>query len=108
MPSSTRGSKTPALKAAGETGALSADPLLPDHIPVALDQQLAAVRAPRMLPAPDPAREIARVDELEAGRRPDLTRSHQRFGRRVVGVGHPVVLVERGDVPRDLGAHRRG
>src|SRR5438093_1091984 len=45
--------------------------------------------------------------ELEAGRRPDLTRPHQRFGRRVVGVGHPVVLVERGDVPRDLGAHRR-
>src|SRR5438132_1166003 len=52
--------------AAADAPARRADPLLPDHIPVALDQQLAAVGAPRMLPAPDPAWEIARVHELEA------------------------------------------
>src|SRR5439155_8096966 len=67
---------------APRAGPGGADPLVLDHIPVALDQQLAAVRAPRMFPAADPAREIAGVDELETGLRPDLTRPHQGFGRR--------------------------
>src|SRR5438067_12986770 len=64
-----------------------ADPLLLAHISVALDQQLAAARAPRMLPAPDAARPIDCVDALEAGRRHDPTMPHQAPGRRSVGVG---------------------
>ena len=58
-----------------------------------------------MLPTVDSTREVTRVDELQARRRPDLARAKQRLGRGVVGIGHPVVLVERGDVPRNFGAH---
>src|SRR2546427_11130798 len=50
--------------AAGDAVAPHADPLLLNHIAMALDQQLAAVGAPRMLPASDPARKIARIHEI--------------------------------------------
>src|SRR3989442_11938711 len=78
-------------------------PLLFDPVPDTLDEQVAAIWAIGVLPAADPTREVAGVDELEAGARPDVTRAEQRVRRGVVGVGHLVVLVERGHVPRDLG-----
>src|SRR5207253_6947220 len=90
---------------ARRAAAVASDPLLANRIAVALDQELPAVGAPGMLPTVDSTREVTRVDELQARRRPDLARAKQRLGRGVVGIGHPVVLVERGDVPRNFGAH---
>src|SRR5213596_2132028 len=78
-------------------------PLLLNQVAVALDEQVAAVRAVGVLPPPDPAGKVPGIDELKARPRTDLARPEQRLWRRVVGVGHLVVLVERGNVPGDLG-----
>src|ERR1051325_5694984 len=72
---------------------VGADPVLLDHVAVALDQEVSAVGTVGVLPRADATGEVARVDELEPGLRPDLARAHQDFGGRVVGVGHLVVLV---------------
>src|SRR6266481_8234337 len=77
-------------------GAVSvrSDPPPLDHVPETLDQEVATVGAPGMLPPAHAARKIARVDELEAGGRPDLAGAQQRRRGRVVGVRHLVILVE--------------
>src|SRR5438552_1448073 len=61
--------------AARRTPSVRAHPLLFDHVPGALDQQVAAIGAVGVLPAADPARKIAGVDELEAGPGSDVARA---------------------------------
>src|SRR2546421_944726 len=91
---------------AGGAATVRADPLARDHVPGPLDEQIAAIGTPGVLPAADPARDVPSVHELEACLRSDLAGADERLRRGVVGVGHAVVLVKRGDVPGDLGAHR--
>ena len=50
----------------------------------------------------DVARKISGIDVAKAGARADLRRAQQVFGLRVAGIGHLVVLVKRGDMPRDV------
>src|SRR5207237_10905575 len=91
---------------AGGAAAVRADPLPRDHVPRPLDQQIATIGTPGVLPAAHPARGVPGVDEVEARRRPGLTGPDEQLRGGVVRVGHAVVLVERGDVPWALGAHR--
>src|SRR5207244_12440248 len=85
---------------------VGADLVLLDRVAVALDQEVAAVGTVGVLPPADATGEVARVDEFEPGSRPDLARAHQDLRRRVIGVGHLVVLVEGRHVPWDLGRDR--
>src|SRR2546428_13604447 len=77
-----------------------------DRVAVALDEEAAAAGAVRVLEIADPPGEVSRVDELEALLLPDGGRPDQSRHGSVVRVGHLVVLVERGDVPRDFGRDR--
>ena len=75
--------------------------------PQPLDEQRAAARAARVLPAAHRPGQVAGVDEAQALRarrsRPRAAASPPRCRRRP---GHLVVLVERGHVPRDVGRDR--
>src|SRR6266705_6052882 len=52
--------------------AVRADALPLDHVAETLDEEVAAVGAPGVLPAPHPAGKVAGVNELQAGRGSDL------------------------------------
>src|SRR2546427_4001755 len=93
--------------AAGGTAPVGSDALLFDDVPIPFDQHVAAIGAIRVLPAPYTTRQISRIHESQPGPRADLTRAEQRRCRRIVGVGHLIVLVERRDVPGNLRRHRR-
>src|SRR5258706_7506537 len=58
---------------AGRTAPVRSDALLLDDVAVALDQQVAAIRAVGVLPAANPAREISRVDEPKPCPHADFT-----------------------------------
>src|SRR5881398_3815544 len=59
---------------AGGAAAVGTDPLPRDHVPGPLDEQVAAIGTPRVLPAAHSARDVPGVHELEARLRPDLAR----------------------------------
>ena len=68
-----------------------------------LDEHRAAAVAAGVLEIADPSWDVAGIHVAQAVRLTDLRRSQQHLGRRVLRVVHPVVLVERGDVPRYVG-----
>ena len=50
----------------------------------------------------DPARKVTRIHVTQAGVAPDLRGLEKHGGRRVRRVRHAVVLVKRGDMPREI------
>src|SRR5437016_418463 len=93
------GNRLLAVEAATPPG----QPVLEDAVADPADQGRLAARAAGVFVAAHPARQVAGVDVLQAGRLTDARGPEQRLGRGVVRVLHLVVLVERGDVPGDAG-----
>src|SRR6266576_1419047 len=91
------GNRLPAIEAAPPPG----EPVFEDAIADPADQGRLAARAAGVFVAADPTGKVARVDVLQAGRLTDAGGPEQRLGCGVVGVLHPVVLVEGGDMPGD-------
>ena len=74
-----------------------------NQVAVARDQALAAGVAGGVLEVADAPGQVAGVDVAQARVAADRGRALQHRRRGVRRIGHPVVLVERGDVPRDVG-----
>ena len=58
--------------------------------------------APQQRSVPKPV-----FTDAEAGAMADLCGTHQHLGGRVLRIVHPVILVERRHVPRDVRGHAR-
>src|SRR5438105_7715844 len=81
----------------------SRQPVFQDAIAKPAHQRRLARGAAGVFVASDPARKIAGIDVLQAGRLTDRGSSEQGLRRGVVRVLHLVVLVEGGHVPGDAG-----
>src|SRR6266852_1478459 len=75
-----------------------------DEIAITFDQRFPALRAAGVFPFADAARQIPGIDEMEAFAGPDLRGANQMARGGIGRAGHFVVLVKRGDVPRNVAA----
>src|SRR3989454_7914993 len=91
------------LEAAAVADPMPGQSVFQDSIANPPHQRRLARGAARVFIAADPARKVAGIDVLQAGRLPDRRRSEQGLRRRVIRVLHLVVLVEGGHVPGDAG-----
>jgi hypothetical protein len=57
----------------------------------------------RVLQGPNASRYVARVDVSESCPARDVSSANEHRWRRVRRIGQPVILMERGDVPGNLG-----
>ena len=73
-----------------------------DHISAPLDERRAAPTASRVFEVADAAGTIARIHVPQPALPADRGGGHQLMRGRVGAVGHLVVGVKRGDVPRDV------
>src|SRR3990170_4766780 len=73
-----------------------------DVVAGSLYEQCAALGTERVLVEPNPAGQVAGVDETQPGVLPDTRGAQQRRRGRVTVAGHLVVRMEGGDVPWDL------
>src|SRR5262249_13647248 len=90
---------------AGRAGACRGDAVVADVVAESRDEDVAARCAARVLEIPDGAGQVPRVDEAQTRLAADPGRGLQHGGRRVPGLCHLVVAVERGDVPGNVDRH---
>src|SRR2546430_6083522 len=91
------------LEAAVVADPIARQSVFQDSIAKPWPQRRLARGAAGVFVAADPARKVAGIDVLQAGRLADRRRPEQGLRRRVVGVLHLVILVEGGHVPWDAG-----
>ena len=70
--------------------------------PIPLDQRDPARRTPGMFPPGNLPGKVAGIHVAQTRRRSDLRRFHEVFGRRVVRIGHFVILMKSGHMPGDI------
>jgi len=78
------------------------DVIRKDDISPPPDQLMAAFGAKCVFILPDLSRQIPRIDISQPGFLSDLRRAQEDFRVRVIGVGHLVILVERGHMPGNI------
>src|SRR5262245_46234237 len=76
-------------------------------VPPTINQQLVAIGTIGVFPTAHKARQVTRVNEVQPFRFPEFCSTQQRSGRSVVRIRHFVVLMECGDVPRDISRDSR-
>src|SRR6187200_1971650 len=86
-------------RAAVGTGTVGGQTIVLDEIAVPLDEHRATLVAPCVLELADTPGQIARVHVAQAVTPADLRGFHQHLRGGVLGIVHPVVLVERGHMP---------
>src|SRR5580704_9373634 len=74
-----------------------------DHVTVAPDRSLPALRTARIFPLADRSRQIARINIAKSRLLADLDGPQKVFRPRVTRVGHLVIAVESSDVPGNVG-----
>src|SRR5215467_7837063 len=67
-----------------------------------INQQLTAIGAISVFPIAHKTRQVTGVNEVEPFRFSKFCSTQQRSGRSIFRIGHFVVLMECGDVPRDI------
>src|SRR5580704_12082623 len=85
------------------TVAIRGEAVIFDQVAVALDQRLLALRTARVFPRADQTGKIASIDVAKTRLAADFAGSQQVFRVRVAGIGHFVVAVKGGDMPRNVG-----
>src|SRR5579864_265100 len=90
------------LRRAMGAAALRRNPIIFNHVPVALDEGLFALRTTGILPFPNHAREISGIDVTKSSLPPDFDGTQQIVRARIARAGHLVVLVEGRDMPWDI------
>src|SRR5579862_2579084 len=91
---------------AARTTAVGRDPIRANQVAVAIDQSGLALGTAGVLPLADAAGQVAGVDKAQAFFRANLGGPHECLWRGRLRVGHPVILVERRDVPRNVRTNR--
>src|SRR5215475_12032031 len=72
-----------------------------------INQQLVAIGTIGVFPTAYKPRQVTGVNEVQPFRFPKFCSTQQRSGRSIVRIGHLVVLMECGDVPRDISRDSR-
>ena len=90
---------------ARRAAAIRSDAVIPDVIAVPANEHVAARRAACVLEAADAARQVAGIDVPQAVRAADRRGVDQHARSRVRRIGHLVIGVKRGDVPRNVRRH---
>ena len=79
--------------------------ILQDVVAPSFDEERPAVRTPCVLKISGAAREVACIDEAKSRTAADLRGAVQRGGGGGPTVGHTIVIMERRDMPGDVGGY---
>src|SRR5947209_9407489 len=93
--------------AARRAATLRSEMVPSDEVPVTLDEKFPTVRASRVLPVADHARQVPGIDVTQACPLADLCCPHQRLGAGVLWIGHFVIFVKGRYMPRNIRGHAR-
>ncbi len=85
------------------TPAFRGQTIIFDQVAAPLDDCFATLRASRVFPVADHARQIARVDVAQSSLPADFDRAQQIVRPRISRIGHLVVPMKRGHVPGNVG-----
>src|SRR6185369_7169008 len=89
------------------TATVGQQAVLLDEVSVPADDAFAAGAAMRVLQVADVSRRVACVDIPKSRAAGDIGGTNEHRRRRVRRIGHPVILMKRRDVPRDIRRNAR-